>query len=143
MNKNLEKRMYTLALYSLSGIQAGIQSGHSWIDFGRSARIGANTSQVGKEAWEMYDDWEANWKTVYVMNGGSSTILEESLEYISSLGVKTCAFIEPDIYNKMSCFSLLVDERVFDSRKHPDKDISPKELALREFLKSLSFHGGK
>ena len=142
MNKKLEKRMYTLALYQLSGIQCGIQSGHSWIEYGRMARQLATMKD--SELWENYKDWEQNWKTVMVMNGGSSAALKESINFLESIGVQLAEFREPDLYDQVTAVSFIADERIFGKPSFDTiQDMTVQEVALGSFVERLKFHGGR
>ncbi len=68
MEQDLELRMYSLVLYQLTGIQAGIQSGHANVEYGVQSKF--------DERWL---DWAMNWKTVILLNGGSSTTLTAAI----------------------------------------------------------------
>ena len=144
MNKNLEKRMYTLALYQLSGIQCGIQSGHSWIEYGKVVRERASSSAKAKELWENFEDWEANHKTVYIMNGGPSWALKESISFLESIDVQLAEFREPDLYDQVTAVSFIADERIFGKPSFDTiQDMTVQEVALGSFVERLKFHGGR
>lgn len=121
--KHLELRMYSLVLYNVSGIQAGIQAGHATDKYGREFRDD-----------EDYQNWIDNWITVIVKNGGTSNSGKESryglpkqkgtmeiyLEQIQELGIKCMPFYEPDLNYALTSISFLVDERVFNKDVYPD-----------------------
>lgn len=109
IEEKLELRMYSLVLYQLSGIQKGIQSGHSNSEFGVKYNLSPD-----------YLDWKRNWKTVIILNGGSSISLTEHIQYLEEMGVSNSPFIEPDLYNQITSVSFLIDERVFDKKKYLD-----------------------
>lgn len=109
MENNLELRMYSLVLYQLNGRQIGIQSGHSNVEYGVKYNFN-----------EPFLDWARNWKTVIVLNGGSSITLTQHIEWLSEKGIENAPFIEPDLYNQVTSVSFLADERIFDYKKYPD-----------------------
>ena len=91
--KNLEKRMYSLNLYNISGIQCGIQSAHSNMEY---ALKNFNNDD--------FQDWVKNWKTVILLNGGTSNNGKES--YYGYPTSKGTTFIP--IFNKVSrCNSIV------------------------------------
>jgi hypothetical protein len=144
LNKNKELRMYTLVLYQLSPSQAMIQAGHSWIEYGRFMRLKASESQEDKVEWAVYEKWEGQDKTVYVMNGGSSSMLAESIEYLKTLDVKFAVFREPDLYDQVTAVSFIADERIFGKPSFDTiQDMTVQEIALGSFVERLKFHGGR
>ena len=130
-NETRELRMYSLVLYQLSGIQAGIQSGHSNDEY-------ANCSEG--DSYDRYIDWRENHKTVMVMNGGSSDVLLETVNTLRELGIQVTGFREPDLYNQTSSYSFLLDERFFGEVGDDD---SHQVCLVRDILFRLKFHGGK
>lgn len=133
MKEQLELRMYTLALYQLSGIQAGIQAGHSWVEYGQEC-----------EDKELYKEWADNHKTVMVMNGGSSSILTADVEWLRGMGVDVVTFTEPDLYNNVSSASFILDSDIFGQMNLLDDPRDYSRLSmLREFVNNLKFHGGR
>ncbi len=136
---DLEKKMYSLVIYQLSGIQAGIQAGHATDEY----EILFNNDPD-------YLDWLLHWKTVIVLNGGSSNSGKESyygvapeigtmethLETLSQAKVKAVPFYEPELNYAMTAMSFLVDERVFNKTKYPDPDID--KATWMKFLTSKS-----
>lgn len=129
---NSELRMYSLVLYQLSGIQAGIQAGHSNDEY-------ANVCT--REERERYLDWRKNHKTVMVMDGGSSATLEWYREALTRAGIVVVGFKEPDLYDQVTSYSFLLDDRYFGQ----DEDMvqSPNIKKVRNILSNLSFHGGR
>ncbi len=137
---SLEKRMYSLNLYNISPIQAGIQSGHS-----NSEYIFTHFHD------EDLQDWGKNWKTVVLLNGGTSNSGKESyygyapakgsmethLETLKNNDVKVVPFYEPDLNYCLSSMSFIVDERVFNRRKYPDFDYIAYSLIPLNSLKDL------
>lgn len=114
----MELRMYSLVLYQLRDIQAGIQSGHANVEYG------VKHGFTGR-----WLDWATNWKTVIVLNGGSSITFTAAVDALKENGIEHCEFIEPDLYAKALSVSFLVDERVFNKVLYPDFD--------RKYLLSL------
>ena len=64
--KNLELRMYGMVNYQLTGIQMGIQFLHAVSDYGQLVK------KLKGEELKKYDDWADNWKTVILLNGGTT-----------------------------------------------------------------------
>jgi hypothetical protein len=119
-----ELRMYGFVPYQLSGIQAGIQFGHSVVEY--SLKYGET---------EMYKEWAKYWKTFIILNGGTSNSgdksyydypnfrgnMETIADTLEDIGnVKFAKFYEPDLNYMLSGICLIVDERVFDYEKYPD-----------------------
>lgn len=121
----LRQRMYHLVLYSLSGIQQGIQSYHAGIEY---AMKYFNTPE--------FQQWAAKDKVVIILNGGTSNqtgnnryndefcygSMEGHLCSLIEVGIKHAEFYEPDLNNSMSAIAILVDEYVWDKDNHPDPD---------------------
>lgn len=120
---DLEKRMYSLVMYQLNGRQAGIQSAHSNIEY---------SNKYGKD--EDYIDWATKWKTVILLNGGTSNSgkesyydyspikgsMEKHLDTLNEIGIKVVPFYEPDMNYCLTSMSFIVDERVFNKDTYPD-----------------------
>lgn len=114
----LELRMYGLAIYQLSGIQAGIQYGHAVNRYGR------------KLDPERYADWSDNWETAIILNGGSTNLnpdrlgtINKSYATLIANGIPCQAFYEPDLGDQMTAICFLVDERVFNKEKYTEAPI--------------------
>lgn len=139
MEEKRELRMYSLVLYQLSGIQAGIQAGHSWVEYGIKCKDKS-----------LYNEWAHKHKTVMVMNGGGSPVLEASIDWLkNTLGVDVVTFEEPDLYNRVTACSFIVEDAVFDNNINLYDGLTSEktkcigqQLALRSFLNKLKFHGG-
>lgn len=118
----LEKRMYFFVMYNISDIQKGIQAGHCVEEY---------ISKYGNTP--KYKDYQKNWKTWIVLNGGSSNnvgttmygdesyygSMEDIVETIEHIGYEHACFYEPDLNNSTSAVCFLVDERVFNYKKYP------------------------
>jgi len=124
----MEKRMYVLVNRSLSSMQKGIQAAHAMIEY-------ALKYKDDKE----YLDWAQNWKTVIILDGGTSneklvktSLLKEveSLNWIGNMenhfsllkekGINIAKFYEPDINDCLTAICFIVDEKVFNKEKYPD-----------------------
>lgn len=119
----LELRMFSMVIYQLSGIQAGIQAYHSTIEY---------SNDYGND--ENYISWRTKHKTVVLLNGGTTNdgvssvygypnmtgSLQSHLETLKSYALNVSSFYEPDLNNAMTSISFLVDERIFNKRKYPD-----------------------
>jgi len=120
--EELEYRMFHLVIYQLSGIQAGIQASHARDEYA--------------EAFDQDEDfksWRKTHKTVILLNGGDTNSLgydhysrkpyvgtmQMHIEKLKELGIKYSEFFEPSLNNALTGISFLLDERVFDHKKHP------------------------
>ena len=106
----LKYRMYNLTLYSLSGIQKGIQSYHAGMEY---ARLYWND--------EDFQSWLENDKTVIILNGGTACQYEPygSMEQnrdiiIHDLNIKFAYFLEPDLNQSLSGIAFLGPSEVYD-----------------------------
>ena len=122
--KNLELRMYGMVNYQLTGIQMGIQFLHAVSDYGQLVK------KLKGEELKKYDDWADNWKTVILLNGGTTNnrIVDEFYvgtinrykEELDKNGIINVSFSEPDLGDQMTSIAFIVDERVFNKKKYPD-----------------------
>lgn len=128
--KFLELRMYTLVPYNIDAIQKGIQHEHSVTAY--------NVAHVmdNDEPCELYKRWAKEWKTVILLNGGTSNeghwerqgyrdfqyygTMEDHLQTLQKNNVKLSFFKEPDLNNMISGISFILDERVFNRTLYPD-----------------------
>ena len=124
-----ELRMYSLVLYQLSGVQAGIQNSHSMIEYSEQNQDCAT-----------YKDWAKNHKTVMLMNGGTSEMLNGYAEILESFGVKYAEFREPDLGNLITSVSFIVDASKLNQRA---PSVTPSKQCFYTFVANLDFHGGK
>ena len=131
----LELRMYTLVPYNIMGIQKGIQHEHSVTEY--------NVKHVmdNPEPCELYKKWAKEWKTVILLNGGTSNeghwvrqgfrevwyegTMEQHLKTLQANGVKLAFFKEPDLNNMITGISFICDERVFNKNLYPSFVSSP------------------
>lgn len=114
--KNLELRMYGFVPYNISGIQAGIQNGH-----------GNDAFPIKFKDNELYSDWLYNWKTVIILNGGTTNrtigrlgTMEQWEQRLHERGIKHATFHEPDLNDATTSVCFIVDERVFNRDDYPD-----------------------
>lgn len=109
MEKNIEYRLYSLVPYNISPIQAGIQALHSSIEY----------SQLYFSD-EDYQNWASVWKTVIILNGGTSDAMKLHLESLKNASIKHSSFNEPDLNDMLTGITFLVNEKVFNREKYPD-----------------------
>lgn len=104
MNKETEKRMYVLVPYNLSDIQKGIQAAHA---------IAEHVATYFKhDKKNLICDWLNNWKTIIILNGGTTGDNGSLQMYESNLlklGVKFTSFQEPDLNNATTAVAFVVD----------------------------------
>jgi hypothetical protein len=133
--------MYGLVCYQLTGIQQGIQYGHSKdqytahiIEYIMNWSVDIKTrkqlypdAETDVSIFENYLDWLANWKTYIILNGGTTNTNPErlgSLNYhlqtLKENGVFCTEFYEPDLGDQLTGVDFIVDERVFNKKKYPD-----------------------
>ena len=117
MEEKLELRMYGLVPYQLSGIQSGIQFGHAKDQYSKDH----NT--------ELYNDWLYNYQTYIILDGGTTNTnptrpgtLNQYAQQIAEMNIPISCFYEPDLGDQLLGIAFIVDERVFDHKKHPDYD---------------------
>jgi len=120
IKSKLKQRMYCFTLYNLSPIQQGIQSAHAIVEFAYSF----------SESPE-YKRWVEDDKTIIILNGGTSISLYEHFKYLDENQIiYPVPFYEPDLFNGMTAFCFLADERIWDREKYPDR-LPPLELVDR------------
>lgn len=138
-NSNPELRMYFLTMYNISPIQQGIQSLHAAAEY--SIRYGLNLD---------YTTWCKKWKTVIVLNGGTSNdgsdFIEGSMEahkkFLTLNNIRHTVFYEPDLNNAMSAICFILDERFFSKQYPRLEDFyigNTEEDAVKAFMHSMQF----
>jgi hypothetical protein len=123
----LEYRMYGLVNYQLSGtIHAGIQYGHSVIEYSQNIRDMGNNEDV-------YNKWAREDKTFIILNGGTTNdskehygTLQKNRDLLIDNEILFSEFREPDLNNALTSICFLVDERVFNRNLY--KDFEPEIL---------------
>lgn len=119
--KELELRMYFFVPYNISGIQMGIQSGHSALRF--VAIFGRH--DPNHIIWDFIDKHE----TWVILNGGTTNSEYEfdgtpkgSLNQIANSlhenDIQFSYFVEPDLNNALSALCFIADERVFNRKEY-------------------------
>ena len=116
MKNKLELRMYGFVNYQLTGIQMGIQFSHALIEY----------SLINFHSDE-YIDWAKYWKTVILLNGGTTNnnperlgTLNQTYNTLIENGVICSSFTEPDLGDQMTSICFLVDEQVFNREVYLD-----------------------
>ena len=111
IKKDTEKRLYCLVPYNLSDIQKGIQCGHCIAEY-------SNNIDLSCEERNLYVDWARNWKTIIILNGGTTNnnkddkwygSLQKHRDKLKELGVVFSEFHEPDLNNALTAVSFIVD----------------------------------
>lgn len=119
--ENLEKRMYFFVIRQLDGMNAGIQIGHTALEY---------AFKYHKDP--EYVDFIKNWKTFIVYNGGTTNSdfdsnwygsLNQIKDDLKANGVKFAKFKEPDLNNALTAVCFIADERVWYNAKFPDFQI--------------------
>ena len=116
MENKLELRMYGFVNYQLTGIQMGIQFSHALTEY----------SLVNFHSND-YLDWAKYWKTVILLNGGTTNnnperlgTLNQTYNTLLENGVICSSFTEPDLGDQMTSICFLVDEKVFNRKVYLD-----------------------
>ena len=118
MGEHLEKRMYFFVIYQLTGIQKGIQCGHTVEQYAHNYRDDVD-----------YINFVENWKTWIVLDGGTTNNNIDTLDFgtlnkilieLRENNIKHGYFHEPDLNNALTAVCFMADERVFDFVKFPD-----------------------
>lgn len=110
MNKENEKRMYVLVPYNLSEIQKGIQAAHAIAEY--SELMYGENDYRATEDLPKYIDWAENWKTIIVLNGGTTgnnSTMEKYTIDLEKLDVYFSIFREPDLNDAMTAVAFVVD----------------------------------
>lgn len=121
--ENLEKRMYFFVPYQLTGIQKGIQSGHSALRF--ALKFGRYNPD------HLIWDFIENHQTWIVLNGGTTNngldfdgfskgTLNKIADQLLENDIEFSYFNEPDLQDALTAVCFICDERVFDKVKYPE-----------------------
>jgi hypothetical protein len=125
LENKLELRMYGLVNYQLTGIQKGIQFLHGVVEYSQMA------NRIVGETLSIYNEWADNWKTVILLNGGTTNnritddgfpfgSLNQHVITLDENKVDFATFNEPDLGDQLTAVVFIVDERVFNRKKYPD-----------------------
>jgi hypothetical protein len=120
----MERRMYGLTNYQLTGIQKGIQFLHGVVEYSQMV------NRVGGELLDIYNDWANSHKTVILLNGGTTNhriddglpfgSLNQHVLELQKNSIDFATFNEPDLGDQLTAVVFIVDERVFNRKKYPD-----------------------
>ena len=148
--------MYGFAIYQLTGIQAGLQFLHATDEY---------SIKYDKDI--EYHDWLKNYKTVILLDGGSTNdstmspgTMQQFLTELRLAKIKHTFFREPDLNDSVTAIAFLVNELAFDRDKYPEPEklgpLNPPELLkarndwekllgkqnvfMRNFLKGKRLH---
>jgi hypothetical protein len=125
--EELEKRMYFFVPYQLTGIQKGIQSGHSGFEF--VLKFGRYNPD------HLIWDFIENHKTWVILNGGTTNddrdfkgfsvgLLNQIADQLLENGIEFSYFHEPDLNRALTAVCFICDERVFKKKVYLDYDKS-------------------
>jgi len=111
--------MYFFVPYQLTGIQQGIQSGHSALRF--ALRYGRyNPNHI---IWDFIE----NYQTWVILNGGTTNndldapgTLDATYRNLADNDIECTGFCEPDLNNALTAVCFICDERVFNRELYPD-----------------------
>ena len=106
-----EQKMYSIVVRHLSGMQKGIQSGHSNVEYGISNKD------------PKYKRWQKVDKTVCVLETTSVSQLRHAITILNNYGIKTVPFYEPDLDCIMTSFSFLLPEEVWGNTTPENQDL--------------------
>ena len=127
----MELRMYGLVNYQLTGIQMGIQFLHSTIEYSQSVK------RKGGDVLNHYNDWADNYKTVILLNGGTTNnnpdrlgSLNKHLQTLKDNQIFCSEFYEIDLGDQLTAVDFIVDERVFGK----NEDGSYKWLEFEDWI---------
>lgn len=105
----LKQRLYSIVLRHLSGIQKGIQHGHS--------------KDIFEERFSFkpeYKKWLTEDKTVIVLETNSVQQLLNAASELTNAGIEVGTFLEEDLSFIPTSISFLVDEKVWDFETYPN-----------------------
>ena len=118
--KQLELRMYFFTIYQLTGMQAGIQSGHAALEYAR---------KFGET--DLFKEFVKEHKTWIILNGGTTNderdfegIAQGTLNQIGDQlhenDIPFSFFREPDLNDALTAVCFIIDERVFNRKDYPE-----------------------
>lgn len=134
---SLKYRMYGLVPFSLSPIQQAIQFGHGVVEYMRFEYTHGEDSPCNK--------WADEDKTFIILNGGTTNLdgsgtLNQHLETLGENNVTVSIFYEPDLGGQLTSVNFLVDERVWDKEKYPDRFLGGYPNINEDNILKLSYY---
>ena len=130
MDEFLELKMYGLVIYQLTGMQKGIQFKHVGDEYENNLPDETDPRKI------TYRNWVNKWKTVIVLDGGTTNSgdcedfgigsLQKYLVELRDNGIHVDTFCEPDLNNAMTAICFIADERVFLKDDYPSFEPTPK-----------------
>jgi hypothetical protein len=142
---NLEQRMYFFTNYQLTGIQKGIQAGHS------SLRFALKFGRYNPD--HLIWDFIENHQTWVILNGGTTNngrdfegfskgSLNRIADQLLENDIEFSYFCEPDLQDALTAVCFICDERVFNKKIYPDyEDLDDDDYI--EYADWISYVGGK
>lgn len=127
----------------LSPIQQGIQTAHAVHDMFVKYGSGMFQSDIRGVSYGLLTDWAESHKTIIVLNGGNSLILEQSYDRIAKaadkVGFPYVKFHEDDqsLNGALTCVGVVLPESVYTLNVEEainDPVVSREEIQLRELL---------
>ena len=133
--------MYGLVPYNISPIQQAIQYGHAVQEYNNKM-----FEQLFKDKWKenfkkddnfyAFQKWANEDKTFIILNGGTTNTkgdprlghggtLNQHLFTLSDNEIGAVTFYEPDLGDQLTAVVFLVDERVWDYEKYPERNLNP------------------
>lgn len=103
----MPQKMYSVAMRHLSGIQKGIQSGHSVVEF-----------QLKHGESKQYKRWARKDKTMIVLEANTSSQLDKLMRKLRQFRIPYAPFREPDLDNIVTSVSFLIDECSPEFKEH-------------------------
>lgn len=118
--------MYFFVMYSLSGIQKGIQAGHAAVEYG--LKYGSR---------KVYKNFAKYHKTFILLDGGGSEDMKQRMAELESFEVDYAPFYEPDLNNSLSAIAFIVPESVYGLDIKGLEDVHTNNVEFARYLKSF------
>jgi hypothetical protein len=134
MEQKLRLKMYSIVLMHLSGIQKGIQHGHS-----------IDAMKIEFPEFPLLKQWLHEDKTVVVLETTSTEELRDAMKELLDHEVPAAMFFEPALSNIPTSISFLADERVWDMDLYPDVPVTvqlPAKTRKEDFENRLKLQVG-
>jgi len=166
MENKLEHRMYGLVPYNISPIQQAIQYGHALQEMNNNIMSlhykGIEEGLTSNEGslYNSFIKWANEDKTFIILNGGTTNkrklekdifkegksniyfqgSLNNHLESLRCNNIKVASFCEPDLNDALTAIVFLVDERVWNREKYPDRIPSSSYITKEIIENNFSFN---